>query len=92
MIARLDNNITTAAIKTLDGVIHTLPRPARHHTLIRLCVEKGYPKPIKGEQGFLTDSGKFCDRVVAKEIAKRMNQWRTKDYIHLEELTSEELW
>ena len=44
--------IIAAAIKQGE-IIHSLPRPARHHDIIREMVNNGYPKPIKGEQGFI---------------------------------------
>lgn len=66
--------IVTAAIIDHNGLPFTLPRPARHHTLIHAMAERGDPIPIKGTQGFMTSDGRFVDRKVAARIARVAGQ------------------
>ena len=54
--------IEAAAIRCEDGVVFTLPRPARHHTLLHALAERGDGSAITGGQGFVTDAGRFVDR------------------------------
>jgi len=86
--------ILAAAIR-LDGVIHTLPAPARHHDIIRfMAVDLGMPTPITGEQGFLADyqgQARFANRIQAKAMASRSGQILEGKGL-LRELFSEDLW
>lgn len=67
--------IACAAIKSRDGEkVYSLDKPARHHHIIKYAVEQGEPTPVIGEQGFLTNSGKFVRRKRAKMIARRAGQ------------------
>jgi len=81
--------IELVAIKLPNGDVCSLKRPNRHHDVIALLVELGYPSPIKGEQGFVYN-GLFLDRKVAGKIALSVGQieklnWPPK-------LFSEDLW
>lgn len=87
--------IETAAIR-VDGVVWTLPRPARHHVLIAAWGWAHYgAKPGRidqHDQGFVTSKGRFVDRkegaaiaVAAKQILPRWENPPTN-------LTSEHLW
>lgn len=81
--------ILTAAIRQ-DGVIYTLPRPARHHDIIKyMCVEKGVKPPVLGEQGFIDDYEGFVGRRSALRIAMKCNQ--VKDEC-IPKLFSEDMW
>lgn len=85
--------IDTAAIE-LNGVIHTVPRPGRHHTIIRILVlEKGFPPPIYGNQGFVLTDGRFVNRKEALKIALETKQ-TTLEKCHSPGigLFSEDLW
>lgn len=78
-----------AAIKTGENSIAVVPKPLRHPHIIHRLVQRGFKKPIKGEQGFLTSEGKFVGRVEALEIAKRAGQ--IKETPH-SKLYTEDLW
>ena len=91
--------VTTAAIR-VNGEIWTLPRPARHHILMRAWSHAHWdPKAMKPsklpkhEQGFMTSEGRFVDRREAAKIATAAKQLHGR---HREEevtvLTSEHLW
>lgn len=89
-------HIATAAIRrNSDGKIFTLPRPARHHSLIAMMIKAGEQRPIGQEprytQGFVTDDGNFVNRDEAKEIALAANQVKNGKTIS-KTLTSEDLW
>jgi hypothetical protein len=58
--------ITHVAIKSdFDGTVYKLPKPNRHPHIIAMLIGKGFPAPIKGTQGFVTESGIFMDRETA---------------------------
>lgn len=63
-----DRKIVAAAIKE-NGVVCFVPRPGRHHNVIREMAAAGVPIPIVGVQGFITSDGLFVDRVTANRIA-----------------------
>lgn len=64
-----------AAAINIDGVIYTLPAPARHHDIISHCADVlKLNTPIMGEQGFIDDTGKFLMRRYAANIAMREGQ------------------
>jgi len=74
----------------LDGVHHTLPNPNRHHHVIRMLADKGFPVPIVGTQGFYSENGEFLCRIAAAAHAIGCGQieklkWGKKLY-------SEDLW
>ncbi len=84
--------IVAAAIKE-NGLIHFLPMPARHHDVIRAMVKNGYPKPIKGEQGFVTIAGRFVNRNLALKIAILAGQLTMENKKgNQNDLFSEDLW
>lgn len=87
--------IVAAALK-LANLIISAPPPARHHTLINgLGEATGVPRLTRmDDQGFLTNTGRFVDRVEAKKIALAAGQC-TEDKCLLkdaEDLYSEDLW
>lgn len=67
-IYRLAHTKIVAAAVHIDGFTASLPRPARHHHVLRKLHEAGI-SVHHGEQGFLTSDGKFVDRQLAKSIA-----------------------
>jgi hypothetical protein len=83
-------HIVAAAIK-IDGVTHSMPAPARHHTILHALVQ--YPDEALGgtaKQGFLTSTGRFVDRREGASIAVRADQIRNPKWPP--DLYSEDLW
>lgn len=74
-----------------NGIIYSLPRPNRHHDVIRLIHNETGAMNIRGEQGFITSDSRFVAREPAKVIASAAGQLlsRASD---LPELFSEDLW
>lgn len=87
--------IVAAAVKTKDGVIHTLPAPNRHHHIVHALYEMAGSKSVlieaRGEQGFLLSNGTFADRVFSAGLATRNGQLK-KPLIAPPNLYSEDLW
>ena len=87
--------ITQAAIQTEDGKVYTAPRPARHSDLFKTharIVEGILISPLAaGEQGFVTNSGRFVDREEALTIAAAAKQI-IKKHGTLSRLFTEDLW
>lgn len=83
--------ITHVAIK-YNGKTYSLPRPNRHHNVIR-SIPGGIAWP--DTQGFLTDKGVFLDRYDAYNYAQLHGQLKRnpdpKAY-QGNELFSEDLW
>lgn len=85
--------VKEAAIR-LNGTVHSVPRPGRHHTIIRILVlEKGFKPPISGEQGFVLSNGEFVRRKEALQVAIEAGQLDIED-CHAPSigLFSEDLW
>ena len=76
------------------GLIYSVPKPGRHHTIIHAAprMELGVITSylIDGEQGFLTDTGTFLDRQASETHARQCGQLN-KPLIG-SVLTSEDLW
>jgi len=70
-----EERIVAAAIK-YDGVPYALPKPARHHHVIKAVSEfVGEANwPVDQEQGFMTDRGRFVNRSLAMRIALQARQ------------------
>lgn len=81
--------ITGVAIKTLGGT-YSLPKPNRHHNVIRHLFDKGLKS--HGVQGFITDTGEFMNREQARSYAVAIGQVRSEDTDHARLLFSEDLW
>jgi hypothetical protein len=75
------------------GVVYSLPKPNRHHDVIRLIFDQT-GSGISGTdvQGFLTDDGTFVNRVDALAIALRTNQVLNPSNVRANRLFSEDLW
>lgn len=82
--------VELAAILGEDNIIYSVPRPGRHHDVIRLMTEQG-KNPKAGEQGFLLSDNTFANREVAKIIAKEAGQLLPREMGH-NRLYSEDVW
>lgn len=72
----MSERIEAAAI-FMDDVIWSVPPPGRHHDVIRYIAEqRPWQVPITGEQGFITNTGRFVDRSKGAEIAWAAGQVR----------------
>lgn len=59
-----------------DGKLYSLPRPNRHHHVIRLIYKETGAALLDDEQGFLDDEGYFLTREQAHKIAVECGQVR----------------
>jgi hypothetical protein len=77
----------------LGGAIHSLPRPARHHDLIRAMISEGISRDdvAIAEQGFVTNEGNFLSRWRARRVAEKAGQCETGTDGD-RELCSEDVW
>lgn len=82
--------IERAAIRHQD-VIHSLPRPARHHDIIGAMSAAGLTAEATRDQGFLTSVGRYVGREEACRIAASAGQIRSKTG-PADRLFSEDLW
>lgn len=82
--------IVAAAIKQ-GNMVCSVPKPGRHHDVIREMARSGVPIPIDGQQGFLTSEGAFVNRYEARDIARMAGQILTK-YGNPDQLFSEDVW
>jgi hypothetical protein len=89
-IIRERKKIEAAAILLDDGTVLTLPRPARHPSLILEAQKKGL-STIGHMQGFLTE-GDFVDREEAFIIALESGQHVAGEELTSEQLYTEDLW
>lgn len=79
--------IVAAAIR-VNGLILSLPRPYRHHDIIKHAADLGIEE-VLSDQGFLTSDGEYVDRKVGKAIAIEAGQ---KFLAERHQLFSEDLW
>lgn len=86
------NKVEMAAIIGYDGEVCSLPRPARHHNIIKYMAEVlNHPTPITGEQGFILTDGSFVNRETAKMHAV-FNEQLIEGHSRLDILFSECIW
>ena len=88
--------IVAAAIRrNLDGMIYSLPAPARHHDIIRYTKDlTGEPTSSRDTQGFIAVDHRgvrFVGRIEARDIALHVAKQITTAS-HPTELFSEDLW
>ena len=84
--------ITHVAIQ-FQGKVYSLPKPNRHHDVIRYIVEQtGVDTVDHTVQGFLDASGKFLTRKQALIHAEVNGQLREDRPIWANQLFSENLW
>lgn len=81
-----------AAACRLDGLIYSLPAPARHGHILELFSQHYPAGALCCEQGFLTSAGRFLDRTVARHMAIDAKQVKDMSVLHSRELFSEDLW
>ena len=92
--------IIAAAVRLVEGDVHHLPPPARHHNVMRMVVEikqewaTGADSRWRfrngDEQGFLTECGRFLTRRQALAVARKNDQIISPIKGNI--LTSENLW
>ena len=78
--ARIDGQvelIVAVAIRTPEAIL-TLPRPARHGNLLHVASKLGGGSGSEQDQGFLTNRGRFVNRVEGAQIALKSGQ---TDYV-----------
>lgn len=86
----IDEKIVAAALHL--GVTWSLPKPARHHTVMHAMGNSGIDTTTvaTAEQGFITSEGRFVGRELAKDIAWKAGQ--ADEFDHPTKLFSEDLW
>lgn len=84
--------IVQAAIRTEDGQVVTLPRPARHQDIVSHMMANGFAleQIEKGEKGFTTDTMPFVRRQPARRIAEKAGQMIQS--LHPSQLFTDDLW
>lgn len=92
---RIDGELTVvAAAVRRDGVVYSLPPPARHHDVIwEICAKCGLSgyQPRVDDQGFLLSDGRYAMRRAAAHVALRSGQVTTVAHPS-HGLFSEDLW
>lgn len=87
--------ITGVAIK-YDGKVYSLPRPNRHHNVIRHIREvTGHGISGPDVQGFITQRGVFLNRRQGMELAAangQLNRREGENFYQGPDLYSEDLW
>lgn len=83
--------VVAAAVRTPDGLIHSMVPPARHDTIVHALTNMGHPQDFgEDTQGFLLSDGRFCRRKPALRIAEQAGQLLKPT--KLPELYSEDVW
>lgn len=94
-VAQPKERIIAAAIQ-VEGMTLSLPLPARHGEVISAAHAMHLPEfmIMPACQGFLTSTGRFVNRVQAKQIAHMAGQpqLRPEGERHDRDLFSEDLW
>lgn len=86
----IKETIILSAIKIEDNVVAVRLQPnSRHCWIIHALAKAGMETPVTGEQGFLTSTGRFVDRVEAKKIAIEAGQIKESQF---SQLYSEDVW
>jgi len=86
--------ITHVALR-FEGEVFALPRPNRHHDLVRAIVRQlgvsHVDVPLEDE-GFLDETGRFLNRKQALVSALVNNQVAKPEEVRLDMLMSEDVW
>jgi len=82
--------IDAAAIRIGDSV-YTVPRPGRHHDVLKAMPEDIAVASHLDDQGFVTSTGRFVDRAKAALIARAAGQL-IREPTPADTLTSEDVW
>ena len=87
-----DERILCSALKLSTNAIVVLPMPDRHHHILVVLARSMMPgeRYHEAEQGFFTSLGRFVDREMAMQIARRADQVITNT--QNKKLFSEDLW
>jgi hypothetical protein len=84
--------VAVAVLDTQTGIVYSMEKPARHHTVIHAMATKlGLSQVSTHEQGFLTSDGFFLRRKSACIVAEKANQIIRKTN-PMDTLFSEDLW
>lgn len=86
--------ITHVAIR-FDGVTYSLPKPNRHHHVIRHIVDTTDAKYVDArgdDEGFLDENGKYYNRKEALAHALEHKQVKNLNDIRCGKLFSEDVW
>lgn len=73
------------------GLIFSVPAPGRHGDVLIPLSQMHEDAALACEQGFLTDQGRFANRLAAKALVRRNGQPTIRD-THPTQLFSEDLW
>lgn len=71
-----------AAALLWDGLVMSLPKPARHHTIMHKLLDLGLEPLVitqPDDQGFITSTGRFVGREEGCQIARAAGQILTKN-------------
>lgn len=74
----------------VEGELFSALAPFRHNKVMHMAAVAGYPTPIRGDQGFITNTGRFVNRIEAIPIAQAAGQIIEPKWPPL--LYSEDLW
>lgn len=86
--------ITHVAIRFMDRIF-SLPKPNRHHDVIRMIAEQTGVKTVDAgeeDQGFLDSSGRYLNRKQALLNALIHKQVLDENNVRCKMLFSEDLW
>jgi hypothetical protein len=75
----------------IDGQVHAVPRPCRHHHVVWLLYHCGFDKVDSRDQGFVLSDGRYVDRREARTVAEAAGQL-LPDARKSELLFSEDVW
>lgn len=84
--------VGVAIVSLHDDKLHSVLAPVRHHDVIKLMVDLGYPTPIEGTQGFILSDGRFVGREWGRIISTCTGQSKNGTYSSPDKLFSEDLW
>lgn len=82
--------IVAAAVRC-NGLTLSLPKPARHADILRAMRPADARSCGPNDQGFLTSTGIFVGREMARDVARGSRQLKEQT-THPRELFSEDLW
>lgn len=76
-----------------NDTIYSVPRPGRHHTVIKMMYDDGFPTEAMAlkNQGFVTSAGRFVDRYEGARVARAAGQI-IREPTPPDMLTSEDVW
>jgi len=86
----MTETIVVAAIR-IGGVVYAVPRPGRHHDVLKVMPEREAADSRLEDQGFVTSTGRFVNRAEAADLARAANQL-IRVPTPRDTLTSEDVW